>query len=133
MIGDALHIEKELMRMNVSTPVARRTIREHLDSGDLTFRTKDGCTCDITPEELQYLDGICTEMEKFRIRLPILVSTDASGEGTAWRVDGPAESAAVARILGKQRRKEDSVRFFNPDLKKLRGILPNCIFIVYSL
>lgn len=133
MIGDALHIDKELLRMNVSVPVKRRTIVDYLDNGDLVYVTRDGNRCDIDPEELEFLRSYCTEIEKMRIRLPILVSSDASGEGTAWRVDGQAEAAVVSRILGKTQRLPNSLRFYNPDLHNLRKRLPTCTFIVFSI
>ncbi|MBO5654172.1 MAG: DUF61 family protein [Candidatus Methanomethylophilaceae archaeon] len=133
MIGDALHIDKELLRLNISVPVKRRTLVDYLDNGDLSYVTRDGNRCDIDAEELKVLSEVCTEIEKMRVRLPILVSSDASGEGTAWRVDGVAESAVVARLLGKTRRLPDSVRFFNPDLHNLRKKLPTCTFIVFSV
>ena len=133
MIGDALHMDKELLRLNISVPVKRRTITDHLDNGDLSFVTRDGNRCDIDPAELAFLAGQCSEIERMRVRLPILVYSDASGEGTAWRVDGAADSAVVARLLGKTLRLPNSVRFFNPDLHNLRKMLPSCTFIVFSV
>ena len=133
MIGDALHIDKELLRLNISVPVKRRSIVDYLDNGELFYVTRNGSRCDIDPGELRFLADQCTEIEKMRIRLPFLVSSDASGDGTAWRVDGQAESAVIARMLGKTRHLNDSVRFYNPDLQKLRKMLPTCTFIVFSV
>lgn len=133
MIGDALHIDKELLRLNISVPVGRRTITDHLDNGDLTYRTRDGKVCSIDPEELGFLSGNCTELERMRIRLPIFVSSDASGECTSWRVDGVVESKVIARILGKTLTREGSLRFYNPDLRNLRRLLPTSVFIVFSV
>ncbi|MBE6517878.1 MAG: DUF61 family protein [Thermoplasmata archaeon] len=133
MIGDALHMDKELMRMNLSIPIKRRTIIDYLDNGDLSYVTRDGNRCDIDSAELDVLDSVCTEIEKMRVRLPILVYSDASGEGTSWRVDGISDSDVVARILGKNKRLPGSLRFFNPDLHKLRKKFPTCTFIVFSV
>ena len=133
MIGDALHIDKELMRLNVSVPVNRRSIVDYLDNGDMSYTVRGGTCCDIDPKELEFLSDNCTEIEKMRVRLPILVYSDASGEGTSWRVDGQADSDVVARLLNKTKRLPNSVRFFNPDLQKLRKMLPTCTFIVFSV
>lgn len=133
MIGDALHLDKELMRMNLSVPVKRRTIVDYLDNGDLHYVTRDGNRCDIDRDELDGLAAQCTEIEKMRVRLPILVYSDASGEGTAWRVEGVSDSDVVARLLGKTKRLPNSVRFYNPDLHKLRKLLPSCTFVIFSI
>ena len=53
MIGDALHIDKELLRLNISVPVKRRTLVDYLDNGDLFYVTRDGNRCDIDAEELK--------------------------------------------------------------------------------
>ena len=133
MIGDALHMDKELMLLNTSVPVSRRTIVDYLENCNLVYFTRNGGRCDIDAEELGFLAKNCTEIEKMRIRLPILVSSDASGEGTAWRVDGVAESSVIARLLGKTLHRSDSLRFYNIDLQKLRKLLPTCTFIVFSI
>ena len=133
MIGDALHIDKELLRLNVSVPIKRRSIVDYLDNGDLSYTVRGGAQCDIDPEELAFLSDNCSEIEKMRVRLPILVYSDASGDGTAWRVDGAADSDVVARLLNKSKRLPNSVRFFNLDLQKLRRLLPTCTFIVFSV
>lgn len=131
MIGDALHLDKSLMQMNSSVPVQRRSLLDYLENGDLFFITRDGGRCEIDPGELEHLSSVCTEIEKMRLRLPIMVSTDCSGDGTSWKVEGSVDTAVVARLLGRTILTEDHLRFFNPDLKRLRGILPTCTVITF--
>ena len=82
-------------------------------------------------EEIEYLCGICTEIEKMRLKLPLLISTDCSGDMTSWKVDGATETNIVARILNKPVLSQDHLRFYNPDLKRLRSLLPTCTAVTF--
>lgn len=131
MIGDALHLDKSMMLMNRSAPVNRRSLLDYLEGGDPFFTTRDGARCEIAQSELEMLGSMCTEIEKMRLRLPIMVSTDCSGEGTSWKVEGVTETSVIARLLARRVITEDHLRFFNPDLKKLRDLLPTCTVITF--
>lgn len=123
---------RDIMRgMNPCIPAGRRTLIEHTDSGDLSFRTGDGSVCLMGKDEIGILSDICTEQEKLVLRLPIFISTDTQAEGGAWKVDGTVESEVVARILGRSKFRPDTVRLYNPDLRELRRLLPNATFIVF--
>ena len=131
MIGDALHLDKALMQMNSSVPVDRRSLLDYSENGNLTFSTRDGGTCEMSKEEIDYLCGVCTEIEKMRLKLPLLISTDCSGDITSWKVEGAVETAVVARVLGKTVIAPDHLRFYNPDLKRLRSLLPTCTAVTF--
>ena len=131
MIGDSLHLDKALMQMNTSIPVSRRSLLDYSENGDLFFITREGVRCDISSDEISYLCGICTEIEKMRLKLPILISTDCSGDVTSWKVEGRTETAVTARMLGKTVITEDHLRFYNPDLKRLRSLLPTCTAVTF--
>lgn len=131
MIGDSLHLDKALMQMNSSVPVSRRSLLDYSENGDLFFVTRDGGRCEISKEEIDRLDGICTEIERMRLKLPILISTDCSGDITSWKVEGRTETAVIARVLGKNVLTEDHLRFYNPDLKRLRSLLPTCTAVTF--
>ena len=103
---------------------------EYLDSDDLTYQTKEGHVYTIGKEEIDMLSGICTEIEKMRLRLPMFVSTDTSSEN-AWKVDGVTETSVMSKILGRKPFREDMMRFYHPDLKKLRNLLPNAVTVLY--
>lgn len=117
--------------LGACAPACRRTLLEVAESGDLTCRLRGG-VCSFDPEEIAYLEGVCTEAEKAALRLPICITTDVSGPSGVWKVDGRAESAVVARILGRARQREDSVRFHHPDLRELLRRLPNAAVVVYT-
>lgn len=127
----AAAIAKELMTLNSSVPVGRRTLAEHMDSGDLTYRTRDGHTLSMTEEEVRMLADVCGLRETVSLRLPILVGTDTVGEGS-WAVDGKAEAKAVAALLGKPQPRDDRLRLHTPDLRRLTKMLPNAVFIVFT-
>jgi len=122
--------ERMIREMNLHIPVARRTLLEHIDSGDLTYRTRNGHVCSFDADEIGFLNEFCTEMEKMRLRLPIFVTTDTSSDGT-WKVDGLTEAAVVSRILDKKPLKDDLLRVYHPDLKRLRNRLPNAVVVLF--
>ena len=131
MIGDSLHLDKALMQMNVSVPVNRRTLLDYSENGDYFFVTRDGVTCEISKDEIDMLCSKCTEIEKMRLKLPMMISTDCSGDITSWKVDGKTETAVAARLLSKTVMTDDHLRFYNPDLKRLRDMLPTCTVVTF--
>jgi len=126
-----LNVQKMIAEMNRHIPAVRRTLLDYTENGDLTYRTKDGYVCDIEKGEIDYLNTVCTEIEKPRLRLPIYVSTDVSGETSAWKVDGALESKVIARILDRKQYRDDYIRFYYPDLQLLRRRLPSVIVVIY--
>lgn len=122
---------KELRTMNSNIPVGRRTLAEHMDSGDYSYKMRGGETVTMTDEEVRMIRGACGLREMMSLRLPIFIGTDVSGDG-AWSVDGRAEAKVISEILGKPRFKEDRVRFHNPDLRRLMNVLPNAVFVIFT-
>ncbi len=131
MNDNSINIEKMIGEMNNHMAVSRRSLLDYLESGDSTFKTRSGDICSIPSEELEYLSSICTEIEKMRLKLPIFISTDISYEGGAWKVDGITETSVVSRILGKSPHREDMLRFYYPDMQKVRKLIPNAIEILF--
>ena len=119
-----------IAHMNKHIPSSRRTVLEYIDSDDRTYRTKGGDICTIDKEEIDILCGYCTEIEKMRLRLPIFVSTDTSSEN-AWKVDGITETSVISKILERKPFREDMMRFYHPDLKRLRSLFPNAVAVLY--
>ena len=126
-----MDIENIIRDMNRHIPVARKTLLEHLESGEDAYLTKDGQRCSMDRKEMELLAGKCTEIEKMRLRIPIFVSTDTSYEAGAWKVEGRTEVAVVSKLLNKRAYKEDYLRLYYPDLKDLRKMLPSVISIVF--
>ena len=126
-----MDIENVIRGMNMHIPVSRKTLLEHLESGEDTYETKDGHKCSVDRKDLETLAGKCTEIEKMRLRIPIFVSTDTSCEGSVWKVEGKTETAVVSKLLSKKAYKEDYLRLYNPDLKDLRKMLPSLIVVLF--
>ena len=118
--------------LNSSLAVNKRTLEQMMDSGDFSYRTKDGATVEIPKEQIDYLWEVCDESEKIRLRLPIFVSTDISAETGAWKVEGNPEAAVVARILDKKMMKDGYLRLYHPDLKDLKAHIPDAIMMVFT-
>lgn len=125
-------VESIMKDLNSNLATSKPLLAEMIDGGDRTYKVRDGSTVTIPEEQLQRLWDACEDSEKLRLRLPIYVSTNISGEGSAWKVDGRAEAAVIARMLGKRMYREDSVRLYHPDLKRLRSLIPDCIMITFT-
>jgi len=125
-----LDVGRMISEMNRHLPSSRRTLLEHLDSKDYTYKTKDGHVCSFDKEEIDLLNRTCSELEKMRLRLPIFVSTDPVSEN-AWKVDGTVETAVVSKLLERKPFRDDMMRFYHPDLKRLRDVLPNAVAVLY--
>jgi hypothetical protein len=121
-----------MSELNSSLAVGKRTLEQMMDSGDYSYKTRDGSVVTIPKEQMEFLWEVCEETEKIRLRLPIFVSTDISAESGAWKVEGEPEASVVARIIGKTMFKEGLIRLYHPDLKDLRKKIPDAIMIVFT-
>lgn len=126
-----MDIENIVRDMNRHIPVSRRTLLEYLESGYDEYETKDGQKCSVDRADIELLAGKCTEIEKMRLRVPILVSTDTSSETGAWKVEGRTEAAVVSRLLNKRLYRDDFLRLYHPDLKDLRRMLPSLVVVLF--
>ena len=118
--------------LNRNLAVSKPSLFEMEQSGDYTYRTKDGSVIDIGKEQFEVLWNICDDSERLRLRVPIYVSTDVSGEVSAWKVEGKIEATVVAKLLGKPIFRDDRVRLYNPDLKKLKSLIPDAYMVVFT-
>ena len=62
--------------LNSNLAVNKRTIEQMMDSGDHTYRTRDGSVVEIPEDQLEFLWGVCDDRQRISLRLPIYVSTD---------------------------------------------------------
>ena len=131
MEDDPRDVTRMIAGLNSSTPAVKVPLLDLAECSEPSFRTRGGQTVDIERSEIDLLMETCTEMEKIRLRLPITMVTDTSGEMSAWRIDGATEANVIARILGKPLLKEDSIRIFYPDYQILRERLPTSIVVMY--
>jgi uncharacterized protein len=128
---DGCEITGMVSEMNRSTPVNRRLLSDYLESGDLFFRTRSGEICDIDRSEIDFLASICTGAEAVRLRLPILIGTDVSGEAGSWKVEGDTEVSVISRILGRRAYRGDYMQIYYTDLLELRRRLPTLTAIIF--
>ena len=131
MEDDPRDVTKALAGMNTSAPVSKASLLDLSEMEKPSFRTRGGFEIEIDRSEIDLLMSICTEMEKIRLRLPINLVTDTSGEMSAWRIDGPTEAKVIARLLNKPLLREDSIRIYYPDYTILREKLPTSIVTLY--
>ena len=118
--------------LNSNLAVSKRTLEQMLDSGDRTYKVRDGSTVEIPEEQLMLLWDACDDSQRIALRLPIYVSTDTSGETSAWKVEGRVEAPVVAKILGKRLHKDDYLRLYHPDLRDLRSKIGDAIMMVFT-
>ncbi|MDR0335453.1 MAG: DUF61 family protein [Methanomassiliicoccaceae archaeon] len=126
-----MDVEHLLSDINAHAPVQRRTLAEHTDSGDLTYRTRSGHTCEMTEAEIDILSKACAEREKISLRLPIIVTTDTSSSQGAWKVEGRTEVSVVSKLLSKSSVREDLMIFYHPHLRELQRMLPNSVMVLF--
>ena len=128
---DNMDVEHLLTDINAHAPVNRRSLAEHIDSKDLTYHTRNGHTCSMTEEEIDHLNGACTEQEKFLLRLPILVLTDTSFSQSVWKIEGRTEVSVVSKLLSKKPLREDLMHLYHPHLVELHKMLPNSAIVLF--
>jgi len=133
MSDDSTKIGNLMGDLNPDVPVARRSLSDYINGEDMTYITKGGNICTIERSEVDILSENCSESERTRLKLPIFVLTDTSGSDGAWKVEGRVESHVIAKILGRVQFREDVVRFYNPDLVRLRKTLPSSVVILFVL
>ena len=124
---------RNIMRdLNSNLAVSKRTLEQMIESGDRTYKVRDGSTVEIPEEQLMLLWDACDDSQRIALRLPIYVSTDTAGEMSAWKVEGRVEAPVVARILGKRLHKDDYLRIYHPDLRDLRSKIGDAIMMVFT-
>ena len=131
MEDDPRDVTKALAGMNTSAPVSRVPLLDLSENENPSFRARGGFDIEIDRSEIDLLMSVCTEIEKIKLRLPMTMVTDTSGEMSAWRIDGAVEAKVISRILDKPLMREDSIRIFYPDYQILREKLPTSIVTLY--
>ncbi|MGI6008569.1 MAG: DUF61 family protein [Methanomethylophilus sp.] len=118
--------------MNANLPVARRSLDDYIENGDLTYKTRSGETVEFPKEGIDLLDSFCTYEEKILLKLPLLITTDISGEVSCWKIDGTTETAVISRLLKRRVHSEDRLVLYYPDLAELKKLLPGLVFPVFT-
>ena len=82
--------------------VAEKVPLTEMKDGRRTYRMRDGSVIEVPEEQVDILWDACDDATRLRLKVPIYVTTDISGEVSAWKIEGTAEAEAAARLLGKK-------------------------------
>lgn len=118
--------------LNSNLAVSKPLLMDMMDGGDRSYRLRDGSVIEIPEDQLRIIWDACDDSQRIRLRLPIYVSTDISGEVSAWKVEGLAEAAVVAKILGRRIHRDGYLRIYHPDLKELRSKIGDAVLVVFT-
>ncbi len=118
--------------LNRNLAVSKPSLVDMERSEDYTYKVRDGSVIDIGREQFDILWNACDDSERLRLRIPIYVSTDVGGETSAWKVEGKVEASVVAKLLGKPKFRDDRVRLYNPDLQRLKRLIPDAYMVVFT-
>lgn len=121
-----------MKELNSNLAASKPSLMEMMDGGDRTYRLRDGSVIEIPEEQLRIIWDACDDAQRLRLRLPIYVSTDVSGEVSAWKVEGTVEAPVVARILGRRLHRDGFLRLYHPDLRELRAKIGDAVLIVFT-
>ncbi len=124
-------LQKMLALMNNHLPTARRYLTELMGEDTPEYLGKDGVHYRMDKAEMELVASLLDPLDKVRLRLPILVSTDTQGDTNAWRVSGSVESRLVGKLLGREPDADEEIRFYFPHLNELRKKLPTTTVVMY--
>jgi len=124
-------LEKMITHMNRHIPSTRKRLSELSKEKDPTYIGKNGTTYNVSHKELELLSSHLDEFEQTGLRIPIIIMTDTSYPGGAWKVMGKLEVKVVSRLIGREPESSDMVRLFYPHLHELLRMLPTTTTILY--
>lgn len=124
-------VETMLSDLNSHLATGKRRIEDMKNDGDCTFTVRGGDKVEIPQEQVDLIWDACDDSQRIALRLPIYVSTDTSAESGAWKVEGRVEAPVVAKLLDKKMYREDMVRLYYPDYKRLKSLIPDAIMVVF--
>ena len=129
---DERSVQKMLSIMNQHLPVSKRSITELLAEKDPSYLAKDGHVYRFDRRELEHLASLLNDLDRPRLRLPILIMSDTGYEGGAWKVTGKIEVKVIAALLEREPESETEMRLFFPHLHQLRKSLPTTTTVMYA-
>ena len=130
--GDGMDLLQTAMsELNGSLAVQKPSLESMMD-GERSYHLRDGSVIEVPPEQLKIIWDACDDSERIRLRVPIYVKTDVSGDTPAWCVEGKAEASVISKLLNRNLAREDYLKLYNPDLKMLKKLIPDCYLMVFS-
>ncbi len=126
-------IRKMLEMMNRHIPSKRSSLAELLRQREAGYKGKDGIDYRIKKTELDLLAGMLDDVERNKLKLPIIIMTETSSDsGGSWKVMGRVEVKVVSALVGREPEFPDLMRLFNPHVAKLRSVLPTATTTMFS-
>ncbi|MGD0057362.1 MAG: DUF61 family protein [Methanomassiliicoccales archaeon] len=124
-------LERLVVHMNRHVPSTRRRLSEmHLEK-EPVYVGRDGTAYHVSHEELEVLASHLDEFDRSALKIPILIITDTSYPGGAWKVMGKVEAKVISLMIGKEMESTDEIRLFHPHVHELRRILPTATTVLY--
>ncbi|MDD1767654.1 MAG: DUF61 family protein [Methanomassiliicoccales archaeon] len=123
--------QKLIMVMNKHVPSTRKTLRDLMSQNEPAYVGKDGNTYRVSKDELEIIASQIEDYERGGIKIPILIMTDTSYPGGAWKVMGRIETKVVSRIIGREPDTPEEIRLFHPHFVDLRKRLPSSTTVLY--
>jgi len=124
-------LEKLVAHMNKHVPSTRRRLSELLREKDPVYFGRDGTVYHMSRKELEILSSYTDELERDALKIPILIMTDTSYPGGAWKVMGRIEAKVTSRVIGKETESMDEIRLFHPHMHEIRKLLPTTTTVAY--
>jgi uncharacterized protein len=115
---------KTIQNMNQHLPGKRQSLTDLLKMEKPGVKGKDNTFFAIEKAELDLISQSIPRFLWARLRLPILIEMSPDFGGGAARIQGEAETEAVAKILGKERPSEKWIIIYLPEVRELRRKLP---------
>ena len=97
MLNDG-QFRKMMEMMNRHVPSKRVPLSDLLGAADAGYTSKDGMTYShIKCDELKLIASLLDPGERQRLKLPIIIMTDTSYDGGAWKVMGRLEVKVISQ------------------------------------
>ncbi|ADT84652.1 DUF61 family protein [Thermococcus barophilus] len=118
-------INKEIARINLHLPRARKSLAKLLNEDVPKVQLRDGSFHYFKKEELEYLQSLLDVEELEKLHLPIVLEITTAWHGY-FRVRGKVEVKVIEKVLGTYDILEEKVEVTLPRylLPKIRRTLP---------
>ena len=126
-------VKKEIFNLNRHLPSRRKTLEELLREEKPHVMGADGTRHRFKWAELEDLQGMLTEDEARRLRLPIYIEIESDTSGA--RIAGDIEVRVVSEVLERDD-EGDVIYIYRPEMRVLRARFPTVtqyMFLVREL
>ncbi len=131
MLNDG-QFRKMMEMMNRHVPSKRVPLSDLLGAADAGYTSKDGMTYCIKRDELKLIASLLDPGERQRLKLPIIIMTDTSYDGGAWKVMGRLEVKVISQIADRTPEKPEEMRLYHAHMQTVRRKLPTATTTFFS-